>query len=154
MNSSPGDRLTEISIQNRFRYAEIDKKDLRRWMRGVLADLAGGTDTLGIRFTNDSEITELNRDYRGINACTDVLSFPGETTNEGNHLGDIVISVPTARRQAASQGLTAVDEIRVLLLHGILHCLGYDHEVDNGQMEALEQDLRRRFLSGVNGSSG
>jgi probable rRNA maturation factor len=71
-----------------------------------------------------------------------VLSFPGE---EG-HLGDILISVPTARRQAAEAGHGAERELRTLLLHGVLHCLGHDHETDGGEMERLERRLRKAWL--------
>lgn len=65
---------------------------------------------------------------------------------ESGHLGDIAVAVPTARRQAAERGHGAGTEIRLLVLHGLLHCLGYDHERDGGEMESLERRLRRRYL--------
>jgi probable rRNA maturation factor len=83
-----------------------------------------------------------NRTWRGKDKTTDVLSFPGE---EG-HLGDILISVPEARRQTAAAGHPVERELKVLLLHGVLHCLGYDHEADQGEMERLERRLRRKWL--------
>jgi probable rRNA maturation factor len=75
-----------------------------------------------------------------------VLSFPGGSTLEGLHLGDIVISVPAARRQAAARGEALELEIRNLLLHGVLHCLGHDHETDGGVMQRLEKRLRRDWI--------
>lgn len=88
----------------------------------------------------------LNRDFRGKDATTDVLSFPGGSTPDGEHLGDVVISVPRARQQAAEAGHPVARELRVLLLHGLLHCLGHDHETDGGEMERLERRLRRRWI--------
>lgn len=109
----------------------------------VVAELAPAPATLTLRLVDDAEIRELNRSYRQIDSATDVLSFPGEETPEGRHLGDIVISVETA---AAAGDASLEDELKVLALHGILHCLGHDHETDSGEMEALEVRLRDRFL--------
>ena len=119
--------------------------------RKVVAELATDPATLTLRLVDDSEIRELNRRYRSLDEATDVLSFPGETTPEGRHLGDVVISVETAEKRG---GGPVERELRVLALHGVLHCLGYDHETDDGEMEALEQRLRTRFLepSDVSGS--
>jgi probable rRNA maturation factor len=77
---------------------------------------------------------------------TDVLSFPGDGAVEPGHLGDVVVCVPQARRQAAVGGEGVVREIRTLLLHGVLHCMGFDHETDDGEMERVERRLRRRWL--------
>lgn len=108
---------------------------------------SGGS--LVVRFVSDREMRQLNRLYRDKDAPTDVLSFPGDDDPEpdGGHIGDVVISVPTARRQAKSEGHSAERELKVLMLHGLLHCLGYDHEVDDGTMERLEDELRRRWIS-------
>ena len=75
-----------------------------------------------------------------------MLSFPGDETPEGHHLGDVVIAVPVAERQAAAAGHSLDRELRLLALHGLLHCLGYDHETDHGEMEAREDELRRRWI--------
>ena len=99
-----------------------------------------------VRFTSDRELRRLNRTFRAKDRPTDVLSFPGERSGEGWHLGDVAISVPTARRQALEAGHETGEELRVLLLHGVLHCLGYDHETDDGAMERLERRLRRRWI--------
>ncbi len=115
---------------------------LRRFVRDVVAELAPACASLTLRLTGDDEIRDLNHRYREVDRATDVLSFPGEATPEGPHLGDVVISVETAR---ARSGTALRRELQVLALHGILHCLGYDHETDDGEMEALEQRLRERI---------
>lgn len=84
----------------------------------------------------------LNRRFRGKDTPTDVLSFPA---GQGELLGDIVVSVPYAARQARRRGERTQREIDRLLLHGYLHLLGYDHETDGGEMDALEAKLKRRL---------
>jgi probable rRNA maturation factor len=91
----------------------------------------------------DRTLRRLNARYRGKDRPTDVLSFPGDGTTG---LGDIVISVETAARNARRLGRTLAQELDVLALHGFLHVLGYDHETDQGQMDRLERRLRRRLL--------
>jgi rRNA maturation RNase YbeY len=86
----------------------------------------------------------LNRRWRRKDRSTDVLSFPAGGGDLG-FLGDIVISVPYAIRQARQRGQAPAREIDRLLLHGYLHLLGYDHEADEGEMERLEARLRKRF---------
>ena len=109
----------------------------------AVAELAPAAATFTLRLVDDEEMRELNRRYRQVDRATDVLSFPGEETPEGRHLGDVVISVETA---GAGNGSSLERELKVLTLHGILHCLGYDHETDDGEMEATETRLRARFL--------
>jgi probable rRNA maturation factor len=93
----------------------------------------------------------LNRRFRGFDRATDVLSFPagnGDVPDDGegtDYLGDIVISVDTARRQARRRGSTLPRELRVLALHGLLHLLGHDHETDQGEMRRIEYRLRRKL---------
>jgi probable rRNA maturation factor len=97
---------------------------------------------------DDERIRTLNRVFRGINRSTDVLSFsvgPSLLPEEEDYLGDIVISVETARRQAKRGGSALLRELRVLALHGYLHLLGYDHETDDGDMRRIEYRLRRKF---------
>ena len=121
-----------------------------------------------MRFAGDRVLRRFNREFRGQDRPTDVLSFPGDAGAAGagapgaprppglpedaGHLGDIVISVPAARRQAAAAGHDTEREIRILLLHGVLHCLGHDHEVDGGEMERLERRLRRRWIGAARAS--
>ena len=93
-------------------------------------------------FLTDEKMLRFNRDYRGFNKSTDVLSFQGD----GGYLGDILISSETAYNQSRkSNTLSFETNIRRLILHGLLHLLGYDHETDNGEMRAMERRLRRRF---------
>ena len=96
---------------------------------------------------------ELNRDYRGMDKPTDVLSFAYHEAEDGiaelgvqRHLGDMVISVETAARYAGELGLTFGREIEHLVIHGTLHLAGYNHETDNGEMNRLEKKLRRELL--------
>lgn len=98
-----------------------------------------------VAFVSDRKMRELNRQFRGKNSTTDVLSFPFEADEfdlEQNYLGDIVISVEQAERQAFENNLTIEGEIKQLILHGILHLCDYDHETDNGEMNQRELDLR------------
>jgi probable rRNA maturation factor len=94
----------------------------------------------------------LNRDYRGIDGTTDVLSFAYHESegvvgvNETRHIGDVVISVETAERYARELGLSFDREIEHLVIHGALHLAGYDHETDNGEMKKLERKLRKELL--------
>lgn len=134
--------MSEIVLQNPNRYPEASARRLRPWLERLVATLAPEAESLGIRFAGDREVRRLNRTYRGKDRPTDVLSFPGED----GHLGDILISVPVARRQAAAAGCSVERELQVLLLHGLLHCLGHDHETDEGEMERLERRLRRTWI--------
>lgn len=93
---------------------------------------------VSIAFVDDEAMKDLNRRYRHKNRTTDVLTFAGDEPL----LGDIVISVDQARRQAAGEKHALPTEVRYLILHGILHALGYDHETDKGEMSALEVEVR------------
>lgn len=136
----------EIVLQNPGRYPEGAEENLLPWLRELLAELAPGAASLGVRLTSDREMRRLNRTYRGKDYATDVLSFPGEATADGVHLGDVVIAVPVARHQAAEAGHSPARELQVLLLHGVLHCLGHDHETDEGEMERLEAEIAGRRI--------
>ena len=137
----------EIAMSGTGRFPALGGATLRPWISRMAGELAADFDSLTVRFTGDRAMRRLNRDFRGKDRTTDVLSFPGEATPEGRHLGDIVISVPTAERQAGELGHGLEREVKTLLLHGVLHCLGYDHESDGGEMERLERRLRRRWLA-------
>jgi probable rRNA maturation factor len=121
--------------------------------RAVLDRIGRSDATLTVTFIRDRRMRELNRSYRGIDKPTDVLSFAyhegadhNTIYNESNHLGDLVISVETAERYARELGLTFDSEIEHLLIHGALHLAGYDHEIDNGEMNRLEKRLRKELL--------
>lgn len=102
---------------------------------------------VSVLLTTDEAQRSLNRRFRGKNKPTDVLSFPADPTAPGAEkiAGDLSISVPTARRQALQQGHSLSTEIKVLILHGVLHLAGYDHETDTGQMARHERRLRARL---------
>ncbi len=117
-----------------------------RRVRGLLARIARLTASpareVSVFFCGDRRMRRLNRRYRGKDCPTEVLAFPGEAQGL---LGDIVISVPYASREARRRGEPMPRELDRLLLHGFLHLSGYDHETDDGEMEALEAKLRRRL---------
>ena len=138
--------MTEISLQNPRRYRSLRTEQLSDWLQRLIESVAPETTSFAVRFVGDEEMRLLNSRYRGRDRATDVLSFPGEESPEGRHLGDLVISIPTARRQADAHRVSEHIEIRGLLLHGVLHCLGYDHESDDGEMDALEERLRREWM--------
>ncbi|HEU5351165.1 MAG TPA: rRNA maturation RNase YbeY [Terracidiphilus sp.] len=108
----------------------------------ALARLRGEVTVL---LTTDKEIRRLNRRFRGLDKATDVLSFPADGFAAAQTAGDLAISVPTARRQASEQGHGLSVEIKVLVLHGLLHLAGYDHETDDGKMARRERVLRARL---------
>jgi probable rRNA maturation factor len=109
--------------------------------------------TFSVAFVSDRRMKELNQFFRGKDSTTDVLSFPHEpdavdlTTDHRplttDFLGDIVTSAEQAERQAAENGLDLETEIKQLILHGLLHLCGYDHETDNGEMDRREIELRK-----------
>ncbi len=94
--------------------------------------------------TDDNEIQELNRLHRQKDKPTDVLSFPLENI-PGMPLGSIVISIDTAKKGAEEFGHSIEDEIKLLFIHGLLHLLGYDHEIDNGEMREKEKEIIEKF---------
>ncbi len=98
-----------------------------------------------VLLTTDEAIRKLNRQFRGKNTATDVLSFPAEGPGSEEIAGDLAISVTTALGQAVEQGHSLSTEIKVLILHGLLHLAGYDHEADNGKMARRERLVRARL---------
>jgi probable rRNA maturation factor len=100
---------------------------------------------VSILLTTDWAIRRLNKQFRGIDKATDVLSFPVADSGISGVAGDLAISVPTARRQAIEQGHSLAVEIKVLMLHGVLHLAGFDHETDDGEMARRERRLRTRL---------
>jgi probable rRNA maturation factor len=98
-----------------------------------------------VLLTTDTEIRRLNRQFRARNKATDVLSFPASAPGPLKIAGDLAISVETARRQADERGNSLTTEVKVLMLHGLLHLAGYDHETDKGEMASREQKLRTRL---------
>lgn len=124
--------------------SSLSLRGLARFLNRARAEvgLRGGVEVL---LTSDGELKRLNRTFRGKNKPTDVLSFPAPPELEEVSAGDLAVSLDTAARQAAEHGHTLRDEVRVLLLHGLLHLAGEDHETDAGEMAAREGELRRRL---------
>lgn len=120
------------------------KSRVRRVLGRAGRALGESDREVSVLFCGDARMATLNRRYRGKGRSTDVLAFPAAPGPPG-FLGDIVISVPYAARQARRRGEARAREIDRLLVHGFLHLLGFDHETDDGQMDALEATLRRRL---------
>jgi probable rRNA maturation factor len=123
--------------------ATLSKSGLTRFFNHAreAVGLHGDVDVL---LADDATVRRLNKTFRGKNKATDVLSFPAAENPDG-HAGDLAISLDTAARQAAAFGHSLRDEVRILLLHGLLHLSGMDHEIDNGEMAAREGALRREL---------
>ena len=138
-----------VEIVNRQRKLPLDCERWRAFAAKALKVAPASGAGVTIAFVSDRAMRELNRRWRGKRGTTDVLSFPAEQTEfeklEGLSLGDVVISVEQAARQAAEHGLEFDEEVSQLILHGVLHLCGYDHETDNGEMNRLELRLRRRL---------
>lgn len=127
---------------NRQRRVSVDEDDLSVFLVRLRRILRLPPESFSAVLVSDRRIRELNRRYRKRSAATDVLSFP---LRENGYLGEVVISAPTARRQARRYRHRVEEEVKLLLLHGVLHLLGYDHETDRGQMARREHTLRRRL---------
>jgi probable rRNA maturation factor len=112
----------------------LSRRDIAAFARQVLRAARGSIDELSIAIVDDAVMRNLNRRFRRKNKTTDVLTFPDE----------IVISLDQARRQARGEGHSLATEVRYLIAHGVLHALGYDHETDHGEMNALELRVRQR----------
>jgi probable rRNA maturation factor len=132
-----------ITIEPSFE-ATLSASTLTRFLnRARLAiGLRGAVDVL---LANDSTLRQLNKNFRGKDKPTDVLSFPAPTAFAKKHAGDLAVSLETAARQAKTYGHTLPDEVKILLLHGLLHLAGEDHETDNGEMATREATLRREL---------
>jgi len=138
-----------IEVVNRQRRLPMDCERWRAFTERVLRVTPSNGVGVTVAFVSDRAMRELNRRWRGKRGTTDVLSFPSEQDEfeklEGLSLGDVVVSVEQATRQAAENGLEFDEEVSQLILHGVLHLCGYDHERDDGEMNALELNLRRRL---------
>jgi probable rRNA maturation factor len=133
-----------IEVVTRQRKTKIDTKAWETFAARAAGAIGKTNSAATIAFVSDKTIRQLNRQFRGVDKATDVLSFPAEDENEAN-LGDIAISVDTAAKQAKENGLKFDEEVAQLILHGLLHLSGYDHETDNGEMNRLELRMRRKL---------
>lgn len=138
-----------IEVVNRQRKVKIDGERWQVFTEKALNVAPANGAAVVVAFVSDRAMRELNWRWRGKRGTTDVLSFPAGQDEferfEGLRLGDVVISVEQAARQAREHGLELEEEISQLILHGVLHLCGYDHETDDGEMNRLELRLRRRL---------
>lgn len=137
-----------IEFINRQRSRTINLKQWRTFGERALRAI-DSKQTATIVFVSDAAIRRLNRQFRGKDEVTDVLSFPSEAElfedEKQSQLGEVVISLQRAAVQARQNGLTFSNEVEQLILHGLLHLCGYDHESDNGEMHRLELKLRKKL---------
>ena len=150
-----------IEIINNQRKIKIKVKDFREYAEKVIEVIpAANGKTATVGFVSDKKMRELNESFRGKNSTTDVLSFPFEAEEfeklsepsdltaghfREDNLGDIIISVEQAERQAVENNLDFETEIKQLILHGVLHLCGYDHQRDAGEMNELELQFRDKL---------
>ena len=140
-----------LSLQRTF---PVDRDRLLRHTALAMDALGQSEASISLVLVNDRRMRELNRSYRGQSATTDVLSFEGPADNPDQgvrFLGEIVISVPRAYRQAFSEGISPEDELSNLVIHGLCHLLGYDHErgeEDRRLMKDAEERAARHILRG------
>jgi probable rRNA maturation factor len=156
-------------IVNRQLRIPVPLRDLEKFLTRVRRRLRLPKDSFTVCLVTDAEIARWNRAYRGKSRSTDVLSFPTNaakpkrkharieiarrddlfaseaSSHSGKYFGDIAIAPAVAKRNARRFGRTFDDEMHILILHGILHLMGYDHEADYGQMERRENRLRREL---------
>jgi probable rRNA maturation factor len=161
-------------ILNRQRSVRVSVRDLERFLTRACRAVGIPADALTVCLVNNTEMARWNHAYRGKNGPTDVLSFPDDSAHpmqrkrigrgqirprkglrpsgsrasaasSSHYLGDIAIAPAVARRNSRLFGRTFSAEMRILILHGILHLMGYDHETDNGRMDRRERRLRRQM---------
>jgi probable rRNA maturation factor len=150
-------------ILNRQRAVRVARRPLELFLGRVRKELGLGEADVTVCLVSDAEIARMNEAYRRKKGPTDVLSFPEidrraaanlrrarkrssrVDARRGAFLGDVAISPATARRNAKQLGRTLGGELQILILHGVLHLLGYDHETDGGEMDRVERRLRQRL---------
>ncbi len=155
MKISQGDRE---AVNNRQRAVRLARRPLESFLRRVQEEVGIPSAGVTVCLVSDAEIARLNETFRKKKGPTDVLSFPmlvrrkpvrlrpgSPTVKAGEYLGDIAISPATARRFARKNGRKLSSELQVVILHGVLHLLGYDHETDRGEMDRVERKLRKRL---------
>jgi len=145
-------------ILNRQRSVRLSKRALELFLERVTRELGLGEAHVTVCLVSDAEIAGMNKAFRKKQGPTDVLSFPASSRRAGSRrikpkvghteekfLGDIAIAPAVAKRNAQIYGRTLPVEMKILILHGVLHLLGYDHETDRGEMARTEKKLRRRL---------
>lgn len=150
-------------VLNHQKHVALNLPATRNYVRRLRQTLRLGRRDFNVCFVDNREVKRLNAAFRGNPRPTDVLSFSWEAGAESalhanrngefkHFLGDVVISAETARRNARLEAHSTANEIRWLILHGLLHLLGYDHATDNGEMTALEYSLRERLETKASGA--
>lgn len=144
-----GEKFQMLEIINNQRKIKINLQSFVEFADRVIRETSATPGKfVTIVFVSDKKMSSLNKTFRGKNATTDVLSFPFEAEAfepDENNLGDIFISLEQAARQATENNLDFETEIKQLVLHGILHLRGFDHEIDDGEMNRLELKLREKL---------
>jgi probable rRNA maturation factor len=142
-------QLAMIEVINRQRRRKINAKQWLEFLERAIRALPTEKREATVVFVSDAAIRKLNREFRGRDYATDVLSFPAQAepfeTEAQFHLGEVVISVEHAEEQARENNVRLENEIQQLILHGLLHLCGYDHETDTGEMNRLELKLRKKL---------
>ena len=139
-----------VLLRNDHPQVNIDSEDINKKIGVVMKNLGCLNQEVSILLTVDADIRKLNQQFRNIDQATDVLSFPQDVDEEPIApgeiiLGDIAVSLDTAQVQAKEHGLTLEEEIILLLIHGILHLLGYDHEISEQEEEKMRSKTRELF---------
>jgi probable rRNA maturation factor len=137
----PGETVADAAMWERL---GLSHAGLSRYLH-VAQAAVGLSGEVSVLLAGDATLQQLNRGFRGKNKSTDVLSFPAPPEMAAITAGDLAISLETAARQAREHGHSLRDEVRILLLHGLLHLAGFDHETDAGEMAAREVELRTKL---------
>jgi len=151
LNISPGlsPSIVDISIRNCQRKYRVPERRVLSWTRRILQMKRYESGEIGILWVNDRQIRRYNRDYRHQDKATDVLAFPMREGVGGElhpqFLGDVMISLETAKRDAALSGRRYLDHLLMLLIHGTLHLMGYDHEQSDREAQRMKRQERRLF---------
>jgi len=139
-----------IEVVNRQRHRKINLHAWERFSAQALEAISAQHRDVTVVFISSRRMRQLNKRFRGIDQATDVLSFPAEESvglpsSVGSVLGEVVVAVEQAEEQARENGLKFNEEVAQLILHGLLHLCGYDHETDKGEMNRLELRLRKQL---------
>ena len=136
-----------IDWSSRSKMRGPGEQSLGKLLNGLRNRLSPNAQGISLTYVDDRGMRKLNREHRGKNATTDVLSFPSSPEQGAfPHLGDIVISLPTAEKMAKKFGVSRRREVETLVIHGFLHLCGYDHEKDSGEMMSLQAQLEQELL--------
>lgn len=136
-----------IDWSSRSKMRGPGEQSIGKLLRDLRDRLAPQAQGISLTYVDDRGMRKLNREHRGKNMTTDVLSFPSEAEQGAfPHLGDLVISLPTADKMARKFGVSRRREVETLVIHGFLHLCGHDHETDQGEMMALQAQLERELL--------